>query len=175
MRFRTILVVIGLVMLSAFVAMNVDEFTRISTLNLGFTTLQVSLGLVMLALVVVLLLIFLASTLYLQSRHVLEARTHTRELTAQRELADKAEASRFTELRGYLEAQVGAERQREVALEAVLVERFSQQQKLLLARMEQTDNTLAAHIGQLEDRLTQQRVGSPMSSLPPHNGNTTLR
>ena len=175
MRFRTILVVIGLVMLSALVAMNVDEFTRISTLNLGFTTLQVSLGLVMLALVVALLLIFLASTLYLQSRHVLEARTHTRELTAQRELADKAEASRFTELRGYLEAQVGAERQREVALEAVLVERFSQQQKLLLARMEQTDNTLAAHIGQLEDRLTQQRVGSPMSSLPPHNGNTTLR
>ena len=177
MRFRTILLVIGLLLLAAFVAMNVDEFTRISTLNLGFTTLQVSLGLVMLALVVALLLIFLGSTLYMQSRHVLEARTHTRELTAQRELADKAEASRFTELRGYLEAQVLAEQQREVALEAVLVNRFSQQQQVLLTRMEQIDNSIAAHLGQLDDKLTQQRTVSSTStsSLPPYNGNTTLR
>ena len=122
-----------------------------------------------------LLLIFLGSTLYLQSRHVLEARTHTRELTAQRELADKAEASRFTELRSYLEAQVGAEQQRETALGVVLADRFSQQQQVLLARMEQIDNSLAAHIGQLEDRLTQQRAASPASDLPPFNGNTTLR
>lgn len=175
MRFRTILLVIALLMLAGFVALNVDEFTRISTLNLGFTSLQVSLGLVMLALLVVLLLIFLGSTLYLQSRHVLEARTHTRELTAQRELADKAEASRFTELRSYLEAQVGAEQQRETALGVVLADRFSQQQQVLLARMEQIDNSLAAHIGQLEDRLTQQRAASPASDLPPFNGNTTLR
>ena len=175
MRFRTILLIIGLLLLAAFVAMNVDEFTRISTLNLGFTTLQVSLGLVMLALVVALLLIFLGSTLYMQSRHVLEARTHTRELTAQRELADKAEASRFTELRGYLEAQVLAEQQREVALEAMLVNRFSQQQQVLLTRMEQIDNSIAAHLGQLDDKLTQQRTVSSTSSLPPYNGNTTLR
>jgi len=175
MRFRTILLVIGLLMLAAFVAMNVDEFTRISTLNLGFTTLQVSLGLVMLALVVALLLIFLGSTLYMQSRHALEAQTHTRELTAQRELADKAEASRFTELRGYLEAQVRAEQQREVALEAVLVNRFSQQQQILLARMEQIDNSIAAHLGQLDDKLMQQRTSSSSSNLPPYNGNTTLR
>ena len=175
MRFRSIFLVIVLLMLAAFVALNVDEFTRISPLNLGFTTLQVSLGLVMLALLVVLLLIFLGSTLYLQSRHVLEARTHTRELTAQRELADKAEASRFTELRGYLEAQVLAEQQRETALGVVLADRFSQQQQVLLARMEQIDSSLAARLGQFEDRLTQQRAAAPATSLPPYNGNTTLR
>ena len=175
MRFRTILLVVALVMLAGFVALNVDEFTRISTLNLGFTSLQVSLGLVMLALLVVLLLVFLGSTLYLQSRHVLEARTHTRELTAQRELADKAEASRFTELRGYLEAQVLAEQQREAALGVVLADRFSQQQQVLLARMEQIDNSLAAHMGQLEDKLTLQRSAPQASGLPPYNGNSTLR
>ena len=175
MRFRTIVLVIALLMLAGFVALNVDEFTRISTLNLGVTSLQVSLGLVMLALLVALLLVFLGSTLYLQSRHVLEARTHTRELAAQRELADKAEASRFTELRGYLEAQVRAEQQREVALGAVMADRFSQQQQVLLARMEEIDNALAAHIGQLEDKLTRQRSASPASGLPPYNGNSTLR
>ena len=175
MRFRTILLVVALVMLAGFVALNVDEFTRISTLNLGFTSLQVSLGLVMLALLVVLLLVFLGSTLYLQSRHVLEARTHTRELTAQRELADKAEASRFTELRGYLEAQVRAEQQREAALGVMLADRFSQQQQVLLARMEQIDNSLAAHMGQLEDKLTRQRSAPQASGLPPYNGDSTLR
>lgn len=175
MRIRTIFLVIALLLLAGFVALNVDEFTRISPLNLGFTTLQVSLGLVMLALLVASLLIFLGSTLYLQSRHVLEARTHTRELTAQRELADKAEASRFTELRGYLEEQVRAEQQRETALGVVLADRFSQQQQVLLARMEQIDQSLAAHIGQLEDRLTRQRSAAPAAGLPPYNGNTTLR
>lgn len=175
MRFRTIFLVIALLMLAGFVALNVAEFTRISPLNLGFTTLSVSLGLVMLALLVALLLVFLGSTLYLQSRHVLEARTHTRELSAQRELADKAEASRFTELRGYLEAQVRAEQQRETALGVVLADRFSQQQQVLLARLEQIDNSLAAHLGQLEDRLTRQRMAAPAAGLPPYNGNTTLR
>ena len=175
MRFRTLFLVMALLMLAGFVALNVAEFTRISPLNLGFTTLQVSLGLVMLSLLVALLLVFLGSTLYLQSRHVLEARTHTRELTAQRELADKAEASRFTELRGYLEAQVRAEQQRETALGVVLADRFSQQQQVLLARLEQIDNSLAAHLGQLEDRLTQHRAAAPAAGLPPYNGNTTLR
>ena len=175
MRIRTILLVSALLILAGFVALNVDEFTRISPLNLGFTTLQVSLGLVMLALLVASLLIFLGSTLYLQSRHVLEARTHTRELTAQRDLADKAEASRFTELRGYLEEQVRAEQQRETALGVVLADRFSQQQQVLLARMEQIDKSLAGHIDQLEDRLTRKYGTAPTTGFSLHNSDTTLR
>jgi hypothetical protein len=153
MRFRTILLILAILLVAGFVALNVDEFTRVSVLSLGFTTIQVSLGLVMLALLVVALLLFLASTLYLQSKHVLEARTHTRELNTQRELADKAEASRFTELRAYLEEQALAEQRREAALGTMLADRFAQQQQALLARIEQSDNTLAAFMGQLEDRL----------------------
>ena len=153
MRLRTLVLVLAIVLMAGFVALNVDEFTRISMLSLGFTTIQVSLGLVMLGLLVVTLLIFLGSTLYMQSKNVLEARTHTRELTAQRELADKAEASRFTELRAYLEEQALAEQRRESALGTVLADRFAQQQQALLARMEQSDNTLAAYMGQLEERL----------------------
>ena len=174
MRFRTILLVLAILLISGFVALNVDEFTRISTLSLGFTTIQVSLGLIMLALLIATLVIFLASTLYIQSRNVLEARTHTRELNAQRELADKAEASRFTELRAYLEAQVVAEQQRETALGTVLADRFAQQQQVLLARMEQMDNTLAAYMGELEERL-RQRTSAVSYNLSPDNGNTTLR
>lgn len=162
MRFRTFFLIAALLLLAGFVALNVDEFTRAAPLSLGFTTLNVPLGLVMLALLAATLVIFLGSTLYLQSRHVLEARTHTKELSAQRDLADKAEASRFTELRAYLETLAQAERQRETALGTVLSDRFAQQQQVLLARMDQTDNTLAAYIGELDQRLAPK--GMPLAA-----------
>jgi uncharacterized integral membrane protein len=153
MRFRTILLLLAILLVAGFVALNVDEFTRVSLLSLGLTTIEVPLGLVMLLLLTVTLLVFLGSALYMQSKHVLEARTHTRELNAQRELADKAEASRFTELRTYLEEQALAEQRRESALGAVLADRFAEQQQVLLSRMEQLDNTLGAYMAELEDRL----------------------
>ena len=161
MRFRTILLVFAILLLAGFVALNVDVFTQPSPLSLGFSTINVPLGLVMLGLLVLTLVIFLGSTIYMQSRHVLEARTHTRELNAQRELADKAEASRFTELRSYLEAQV-------------LADRFAQQQQVLLARMEQMDNTLAAYMGELEQRLAQRGAPTVTHTLP-NDSNTTFR
>jgi hypothetical protein len=97
--------------------------------------------------------VFLASTLYMQSKNLLETRQYARELNTQRELADKAEASRFTELRSYLEVQALAAQHREAAAATVLAERFAQQQQALLARLEQSDNSMAAYMGQLEDRL----------------------
>ena len=174
MRFRTILLVVAILLVAGFVALNVDEFTRISVLSLGFTTVQFSLGLVMLLLLIAALVVFLASTLYMQSKHVLEARTHTRELNAQRELADKAEASRFTELRAYLQEQTLAEQRRESALGTVLEDRFSRLQQALLARMEQTDNTLAAYMGELENRLMGRNT-AVTQDISATQGNQTLR
>jgi biopolymer transport protein ExbB/TolQ len=153
MRTRTILLVVAILLLAGFVALNVDEFTRVSVLSLGFTTVQVSLGLVLLLLLVVATVVFLATTLYMQSANLLETRKYARELNTQRELADKAEASRFTELRSYLEVQALAAQHREAAAATVLAERFAQQQQALLARLEQSDNSMAAYMGQLEDRL----------------------
>ena len=174
MRFRTILMILAILLVAGFVALNVDEFTRVSVLSLGFTTIQLPLGLIMLALLVATLVIFLTSALYMQSKHMLEARTHTRELNTQRELADKAEASRFTELRAYLEEQTLAEQRRESALGTVLADRFAQQQQVLLARMEQTDNTLAAYMGQLEDRLAN-RPGMITHDITERRDNTPFR
>jgi hypothetical protein len=162
MRIRTILLVVGMLLLAGFVALNLDEFTRVSMLSLGFTTVQVSLGLLMLLLLVIATVVFLATTLYIQSNHLLETRRYSRELNTQRELADKAEASRFTELRSYLEVQALAAQHREAATATVLAERFAQQQQALLARLEQIDNSVAAHVGQLEDQLERRNgMGSP--------------
>lgn len=159
MRIRTIFLVLAIALVAAFVALNVDEFTRASVLSLGFTTIQVSLGLVMLVLLAIATLFFLGHTLYMQSTNLLETRRYARELNTQRELADKAEASRFTELRSYLEVQALAAQQREASAGRALGERFAAQQQALLARIEQSDNAMAAHMGQLEDRL-ERRSGS---------------
>ena len=153
MRIRTLLLIIGIVLVAAFAALNVDEFTRTSVLSLGFTTVQVPLGLVMLALLVATMLVFLATTIYIQSAHLIETRQYARELSTQRVLADKAEASRFTELRQYIETQIAASQQREAAIATVHNERLAQAQAALLSRLDVSDNTTAAYLGQLEDRL----------------------
>jgi DNA anti-recombination protein RmuC len=158
MRTRTIFLIVAIALVAAFVSLNLDEFTRVSTLSLGFTTVQVSLGLVMLVLLAVATVVFLASTVYMQSTNLIETRRYARELNAQRELADRAEASRFTELRSFLEMQAHAVQNREAAGGTVLSERFAQQQQTLLTRLEQMENAMAAHLGQLQDLLEHRGV-----------------
>lgn len=169
MRIRTIVLIVAIVLMAGFAALNLDEFSRPSVLSLGFTTVQAPLGLVMLVLLAAVLLVFLATTLYIQSTHLLEMRNATRALTAQRELADKAEASRFTELRQYLEAQAVAAQQRETAHGTVLAERLAQTQQVLIGKIEQSGNTLAAYIGELEDRLETRDSGlrPARADIPP--------
>lgn len=167
MRAGTFFLMALVLLMAGFFALNVEEFTRVSTLNLGLSSVQVSLGLVMLSLLVLITAIFLANTFYIQSKNRRENRTHTRELSVQRELADKAEASRFTELRSFLEAQAEQEQQREVALSAVLEARFQAQEKILLARIEQLDQTLSACLGELEDRMVRgSSFAAPDDSSP---------
>lgn len=158
MRARTLILIFGIMLVAGFAALNVDEFTRPSLLSLGFTTITVPLGLVMLLLLVAVMLVFLATTLYIQSANLLETRQYARDLNVQRELADKAEASRFTELRRYLEAQTHAALQRETAHVSDMNERMAQLQAALMRRMEVSDNTTAAYMGQLEDRLERNRA-----------------
>ncbi|MDO9360321.1 MAG: hypothetical protein Q7T70_15185 [Polaromonas sp.] len=169
MRTRTIVLIVAIVLMAGFAALNLDEFTRPSLLSLGFTTVQAPLGLVMLVLLVAALLVFLATTLYIQSTHLIETRQTARELHAQRELADKAEASRFTELRSYLEAQSLATQQREAAHATVLAERLAQSQQAITGKIDQSGNTLAAYIGELEDRLETRDgvVRTPVRSATP--------
>ncbi len=153
MRTRTIVLIVAIILMAGLAALNVDEFSRSTLLSLGFTTVQAPLGLVMLVLLFTVLLAFLATTLYMQGSHLLETRQYARELSTQRGLADKAEASRFTELRQFLDAQAATALNREAAQATVLAERLAQTQQALIAKIEQSENATAAYIGELEDRL----------------------
>ena len=153
MRVRTIVLIIFIGLVAGFAALNMEEFTRTSLLSLGFGTVQVSLGLVMLILLVVVTVVCLGSTVLMQSSNLLETRKYARELNVQRDLADKAETSRFTELRQYFEVRAAAEKERDLIAQEMWVERLAAQDRSIMARLDQSDNTVAAHLGQLEDRF----------------------
>lgn len=94
-----------LLLIAALAALNWGTLSAPVPVSLGFMTVSAPLGLMMLALTVALGVFFLVYVLYLHSSVLLDAKRHNREMQVQRDLADKAEASRFTELRNFLEAQ----------------------------------------------------------------------
>ena len=157
MRTKTLLLIVGIVLIAAFAMLNVDEFTRTSTLNLGFASMQLPLGLVMLMLVLAILLIFLVTMLYMHSVNLIETRKYDKQLAVQRELADKAEASRFTDLRRYMESQAALSLNQGNETVAAMNRRMMQTEMLLLERLEQSDNTNAAYWGQHDDALLRNR------------------
>lgn len=133
MKLRTLLIILALAALTAFVAANWSAFLATTTLSLGVTTIDAPLGLVMLILLGALTLAFIAFTAYMQTSAVRESRRNAREVHAQRELADRAEASRFTELRSFLESELQQLSAREDAHRASLLDRLDRMEKRLHA------------------------------------------
>jgi uncharacterized integral membrane protein len=99
---------IVLVLIGVFAALNWPQFNTEFSLWLGFTTVVAPLGVVMLALLGLVVMLLLIE----QGAALGESRRYAREIDAQRRLADKAEASRFTELRGYLAEELARSEQR---------------------------------------------------------------
>jgi len=106
MKFRTVLVFLMLVAVSVFALTNWAAFTAPTALSLGVLEFQAPLGLVMLVLTGAVSGLLLGYILMQQAGVIMEARRYAKELSAHRELADKAEASRFTELRAFLESEL---------------------------------------------------------------------
>jgi uncharacterized integral membrane protein len=135
MKIRSLLLVLFLVLVLAFVALNLDQILQPTSLNLGLATIQAPLGLAMLSLLALALLVFAVALAYLQTTHLMELRRAMKEVAEQRGLADQAEASRFT------------------ALQEAMRNEF----QALKLTVEQTGNGLAASLGELEDRLERQQ------------------
>lgn len=140
---------IVLALLAFFGFMNWPVLNAPVPLWLGVTTITAPLGTVMLVLFggfVVLMLIE-------QSAALAETRRYARDLDAQRRLADQAEASRFTELRTYLSGELAQSQQRLVDMQGALIARVDQLERSLRMALDQQANSLAAIIGELDDRI----------------------
>jgi hypothetical protein len=142
MKTPTILLLAVLALIVVFAVVNWNVIMAPTTVSMLVTDVQAPLGLILLSITLLLTALFLIFVVYLQTGVLLDARRHSRELQAQRELADKAEASRFTDLRTYLDLELRK-----------LAEQVTGVREDLRASIEQSGNTLAAYIGELEDRL----------------------
>ena len=153
MYLRTLLIIVLLGVLIAFTLLNWSAFMAPTTLSIAFTTVEAPLGLILLGIATLLTLLFLVYIVYLQSSTLLESRRYGRELQAQREIADQAEASRFTQLQSFMEAELRKlTSQTEEAKTGVLT-RLDQLDRDLRSTMEQSANSLAAYLGEIDDRF----------------------
>ena len=161
MGVRSAFLFVIVLLIAALAALNWGTLSAPTDVWLGFMTVSAPLGLIMLGLTLVLAAFFLVYVLYLHSSVLIDTKRHTKEMQAQRDLADKAEASRFTELRNFLEAQENKHMAQNADRQSALLARLDQLETSVRLRSDQTDNTVAAHIGQLEDRL-ERRPLSPV-------------
>jgi hypothetical protein len=149
---RTALLVIAAIIAIGFTVLNWQALAAPMTLSLGIDTVQAPLGVVMLVALGLLALLFAAWAMMMLA----ESHRQARELHAQRELADKAEASRFTELRSFIADEL---------------QRMTREAR---TAFEQNSNAVTAHLAEIEDRVERARVaraeaarGDDARLLPP--------
>ena len=153
MYLRTLLILIVLGAVAIFAAINWKAFMAPTTLSVVFATLEAPLGLILLAVVGLLTLLFLLYVVYLQSSVLMENRRNARELQAQRELAEQAEASRISQLRSFLESELRKLGEKTEESKVAVLAKLDALERELRSVVEQSGNTLAAYLGEIEDRL----------------------
>jgi len=158
MRFRTLFMFLVLLLSGLFALLNWQVFTAPTTLSLGLGTVQAPLGLVMLGVVFVLGAMCLAFVIYVQGAALTEWRRLSKELEAQRQLADKAESSRFTELRTFMLIELQKVAQASDEMRVGLLGRLDEIEQRSHTALQETGNSLSACIGELEDRLERQQL-----------------
>jgi len=141
MRPRTLLIVVLLVLMGLFVALNWPAFWMPTSLNLLFATISAPLGIVMLGFLIVIVAAFAIYLVVWQGSVLVENRRQAKELQQQRVLADQAEASRVAELHAAVKEEA-----------RLLGERIAQVQESLRQEIRDHGNSLAAALAEMDDR-----------------------
>lgn len=153
MNLRSLFLLLVLSTIAAFAVLNWSVFITPTDLNLLVTSVHAPLGLVMLGLLGFLFALFLAYVVYLQTTVLIDSRAHAKELAANRRLADVAEASRFTELREYLDGELKRLGQGNQQSREEVLERVSALERSVQLAIEQSGNSLAASLGEMDERM----------------------
>lgn len=165
MRVRTLLLVLATVAVVFFALLNWGEITRPVPLNLGWDTVTAPLPLVLLGLLALAVLLALASGAASHSRQRQLEGEHHKALQAQRDLADRAEASRFVDLRQALDTHLRETRQREAVSASAIDEALARTQREVRNQMELLHRSLNTRLGEMEARM-EQRLERTVGPVP---------
>lgn len=153
MKLVNLLLLIILIALVIFAALNWQAIITPVPLALLFTTAEAPLGLILLSVTALLTLLFLGFVVYMQSSTLMIRRKLNKEVEEQRNLANEAEASRFTELKTYLESELKMLNAKSGDIHEKLETRLTEAETVLKGVVEETGKTLSAYIGELDDRI----------------------
>ncbi len=193
MNLRNLTVLVILLLVALFAGLNWQLFTAPNEINLLFTRVSAPLGLILLGVIALLSLLYFIFIAVIETGALIEIRRYARQVEQARKLADQAEASRFAELKQYLETELGALKEAQGALKehvssevgearktlslehdtlksqhaeitgrvdarskqlkSDLLSELERVQQSLAAKVERAGNTLAAYLGEVEDRL----------------------
>lgn len=163
MNLRTFFIVLAFALLALFALLNWSAFSTPTELTLGIASVQAPLGWVMLVVTGLVSALFVLYIVIQQAGLIAESRRFAKDLQAQRELADKAEASRLTELHNYLARELRLLGEQRLAGESEqTVRRLDQMEQRLSEKLDETVRVLSAYIGEVDDKLDRS-LGSPPS------------
>lgn len=161
LRAFSLTLILAYVLMAAFAILNWTAMAAPSTLSLGLTDVSAPLGMVMLVFTAAISGLFVVYIVLLQAGVILEARRLTKEVKTQRELADTAEASRFTELRNLLEAELRKIESQGAASHREFGAWIEQSERGIQDKLAEATRTLLASLGEIEDKLDRALVPAP--------------
>jgi uncharacterized integral membrane protein len=153
MRVRTALLLVILSALGVFTALNWSAITTPTPLYLVVARVEAPLGVLLLGVIVGITALYALFLTWIETEALLEARRSARELHAQRRLVESAEASRYEELRAYLQGEFAELRALPDQTARGTIARLERMEAELRSEIERAGNTLAAYVGELEERL----------------------
>lgn len=153
LRAFALTLVLAFALLLLLVTLNWTAFAAPSALSLGFTEVRAPLGVVMLVFTTVISALLVVYIVFQQAGVILESRRFAKEGKVQRELADKAEASRFTELRTLLEGELRRIEAQGAASTREFGARMEQSEHGLQDKVAEATRTTAAYLAEIEDKL----------------------
>ncbi len=148
--YRTIIVVVVLVLLAVFVWQNWAAFNAPGDIKVLNQTTEAPLGLVMLGILGGLTLLYVVLYSSMRTASLIEFRRYSKEAEASRKLADEAESSRLGNLQTFLDVEL---KNVHAAIDAAA--------GALREEIDTRHNIVIAHLGQIDDRLERAGAGPP--------------
>ncbi len=150
-RVRTALVIVVALLIAIFFFVNWSVLAAPAKFSLLVASAEIPIGVVMLVLLGVAIGVVVVYAGLWHRSLLIDYGRQTKELHAQRLLADSAEASRFTEIGTLLRAEMAA-----------LTVRLDTSFGALREEVRNTENSLAASLGEMDDRIQRRPPGTPL-------------
>ncbi len=155
MHLRSVFLLILFVLCSVFLIVNWEGVMAEVNVNLLCTEIQAPLGLILLLGPGLLILLCLIYGFVQQAALSMDLRRVNKQLQQARDLAQKAELSRFTELKNELQKQITELQNQSAARHSSLMAAVNGVQAAVDESAQETVNSLSASVGEVEDRLSQ--------------------